>query len=100
MADWEREEPLELARRGLMRLALEETEPVPLPGEGAALAPGGLFHVAKLCFPKGGGVEVHYYDRLRALELLAGLPGGRDGAGELLEALGRSAGALGEVEDG
>ena len=72
----------------------------PAAGEGAALAPGGLFHVAKLCFPKGGGVEVHYYDRLRALELLAGLPGGRDEAGELLEALGRSAGALGEVEDG
>ena len=91
---------IQLARAGLERLALEEVDGEALRLLDGQEVHGGLFHVAEVRRPKGGGVEVRFHDRLRALELLAGLPDGRDGPAGLLEALNRSAGGLGEVGDG
>ena len=59
-----------------------------------------LFHVAELRRPKGGGIELKFYDRLRALSLLAEMGAGGDGAaGSLLSALEKSARAVGSAED-
>ena len=78
--------PVRLARAGLERLALED--PLPDGGEG-------LYHVAELRLPKGGGAEIKFCDRLRALELLAGLEDASSpGPAPLLEALALAAGRL------
>lgn len=60
--------------------------------------------MAEVRLPKGGGVEIKFCDRLKALSLLAGLDGGeQNAAGSLLAALARSAQAPADdprAEDG
>lgn len=60
-----------------------------------------LYNVAEIKRPKGGGFEMKFFDRLKALELLLGHGGGGDGqASSFYEALERSARGLGgAVED-
>ena len=104
--------PASLARAGLERIALGDAAgALPLlSGEGGPASPappipvGDLFHVAEVRLPKGGGVEIKFCDRLKALSLLAGLDGGeQNAAGSLLAALARSAQAPADdprAEDG
>lgn len=86
--------PASLARAGLERIALGDAAgALPLLFAERDL-PGSadLFHVAELRLPKGGGVEIKFCDRLKALSLLAGLENGeQNAAGSLLAALARSA---------
>ncbi|MCL2513208.1 MAG: terminase small subunit [Oscillospiraceae bacterium] len=54
-----------------------------------------LFNVAEIKRPKGGGMEIKFFDRIKALEkLMAVSDGGGKGAGTFIEALERSAKAL------
>ena len=88
--------PLQLARAGLERLALENPK-LDLDGDGAPQPEMDLFHVAQIGRGKTGGVELRFFDRLRALELLAGLEDrAAPQTSALLDALSRSAGALEE----
>lgn len=96
--------PGRLARAGLERLALGDADSALglLFADGEdALPQAGLFHVAEVKRPKGGGVEVKFFDRLRALSLLAELDGGQGAAaGSLLAALEKSAGEIGGGDNG
>ena len=95
--------PAELARAGLERLALGDADGALALLEEDGPPPDGdtLFHVAELKRPKGGGIELKFFDRLKALELLAGLEDREAaGPGSLLAALERSARGLGEAEGG
>ena len=98
--------PASLARAGLERIALGDAAgALPLlSGEGGPASAADLFHVAEVRLPKGGGVEIKFCDRLKALSLLAGLDGGeQNAAGSLLAALARSAQAPADdprAEDG
>ncbi len=90
--------PASRARAGLERLALGSgcgREEVRLAEEGEPLPSGLLFHLAEVKYPKGGGVELKFFDRLKALSLLASLEeeGGEAGS-PLLNALSRSASVL------
>ena len=55
-----------------------------------------LFNVADIKRPKGGGVEIKFFDRLKALELLMKIDGGQksDAGGGFLAALSAGAAAL------
>lgn len=91
--------PAARARAGLERLALGSgcgrEEAVHLADGAAPLPSGLLFHLAEVKYPKGGGVELKFFDRLKALSLLAGLDGeGGETESPLLDALSRSANAL------
>ena len=59
-----------------------------------------LFNVSEIKRPKGGGLEIKFFDRLRALEKL-GADAREDNAGVagLMEAIGRGAMAAGGEED-
>ncbi|MFR1110288.1 MAG: hypothetical protein ACLSDO_04085, partial [Anaerotruncus colihominis] len=57
-------------------------------------AGGDLFHAAEVKLAKTGGVEIKFFDRLRALSMLAEM-GGTSGGDALLEALSLSARTLG-----
>lgn len=85
--------PAALARAGLERIALGEPDGVlPLLGDDGIPTVGGLFHAAEIKRPKGGGIEIKFYDRLRALSLLAELnTGAPEETNSLLSALARSA---------
>ena len=67
--------PASLARAGLERIALGDAAgALPLlSGEGGPASTADLFHVAEVRLPKGGGVEIKFCDRLKALSLLAEL---------------------------
>ncbi|WRS26850.1 terminase small subunit [Oscillospiraceae bacterium MB08-C2-2] len=78
----------EKALRGLERLAFSPIndsvtlllEPEP---EGMRVDQLDLFMVSEIRRPKGGELEIRFYDRLKALEALAALAGaGREGAAE------------------
>lgn len=57
-----------------------------------------LFSVSEIKRPKGGGMEIRFYDRIKALQCLAELEGGgEDGAG-LAQALEEGARALWQEE--
>lgn len=89
-----------LARAGLERLALADTAGdvarLISQQEEPSLEKADLFSVAEIKRPKGGGIEVKFYDRLRALSLLAELDGGKqETAGSLLKALEQSAASIG-----
>lgn len=90
--------PAARARSGLERLALGAgygREEVQLADGADPLPPDLLFHLAEVKYPKGGGVELKFFDRLKALSLLAGLEGeGGEAESPLLDALSRSANAL------
>lgn len=54
-----------------------------------------LYNVAEIKRPKGGGLEIKFFDRLKALERLASLTGARaDGASDLLRALSEGAACI------
>ena len=94
--------PEQTARAGLERLALGDVGGVLalLGDEETFIRNADLFHVAELRRPKGGGIELKFYDRLRALSLLAEMgAGGDSAAGSLLSALEKSARAVGSAED-
>lgn len=82
--------PAALARAALERLALGEPEFSAQDGE-ALPEKQAWFHIAEIKRPKGGGLEVKFCDRLRALSLLAQMGNGGDAANSLIEALSRSA---------
>ncbi len=51
-----------------------------------------LFNVAEIKRPKGGGLEIKFFDRLKALEKLSASGGGaQSGAGSILRALSEGA---------
>lgn len=92
--------PSALAKAGLTRIALgdlsgalsllDEDAPIPANAE--------LLGVAEIKRPKGGGVELKLFDRIRALSALAELDGGRsEASGTLLAALAQSARGLDEA---
>lgn len=81
--------PQALARAGLARIALGDASGA-LDGQQAG---GDLFHTAEVRLPKTGGVEIKFFDRLRALSMLAEM-GGANGGDALLEALALSARTL------
>lgn len=94
----------ELARSGLERIALGSVSDVlrlMLSDEAdGPIDPDGmdLFNVAEIKRPKGGGFEVKFFDRIRALEKLAAIGengGGQNGASSFYEALKMSAAAIG-----
>ena len=82
--------PQALARAGLTRIALGDASGA-LDGQQAG---GDLFHAAEVKLAKTGGVEIKFFDRLRALSMLAEM-GGTSGGDALLEALSLSARTLG-----
>jgi hypothetical protein len=86
--------PQALARAGLARIALGDASGV-LDGQQTG---GDLFHAAEVKLAKAGGVEIKFFDRLRALSMLAEM-GGASGGDALLEALSLSARTLGTDEE-
>ena len=82
--------PQALARAGLTRIALGDASGA-LDGQQAG---GDLFHAAEVKLTKTGGVEIKFFDRLRALSMLAEM-GCASGGDALLEALSLSARTLG-----
>ena len=82
--------PQALARAGLTRIALGDASGA-LDGQQAG---GDLFHAAEVKLAKTGGVDIKFFDRLRALSMLAEM-GGTSGGDALLEALSLSARTLG-----
>ncbi len=92
--------PEALARAGLERLALAGADGTAelLRDDGELNSGVDFFNVSEIRRPKGGGLEIRFFDRLKALSLLAELGGdSSDNAGSLLDALSRSARKL---EDG
>ncbi|MEM1484350.1 hypothetical protein V6615_05650 [Oscillospiraceae bacterium PP1C4] len=96
--------PAVLARAGLERIALGDISDVirmVQEDEGASLSGAELFNISEIKRPKGGGFEIKFYDRLRALSLLAGLDSGKsETAGSLLSALAQSAASIGGEDNG
>ena len=74
-----------------MRLLLCETPP-----DEATLSQMDLFGVAELKRPKGGGMEIKFFDRIKALEALAALSPqqGQQGMQDFVNAMHRGAAAL------
>ena len=58
-----------------------------------------LFSVAEIKRPKGGGMEIKFVDRLKALQCMEAFVGANKADGGFYEALERSAGALGDEDD-
>ena len=59
-----------------------------------------LFNVSEIKRPKGGGMEIKFFDRLKALEKLAQLTGGRENTeSSFIRALSEGAKLLSEEED-
>ena len=89
-----------LARAGLERLALAGADGAAtlLKEDGELDEAADLYGVSEIKRPKGGGLEIRFFDRLKALSLLAELDGENpESTGSLLDALSRSAR---ELEDG
>lgn len=63
-----------------------------------ALRKMNLFAVSEIRRPKGGGMEIRFFDRLEALRLLSELESADGGADGLLRAIEAGAAALGERE--
>ena len=61
-----------------------------------ALRKMNLFAVSEIRRPKGGGMEIRFFDRLEALRLLSELESTDGGADGLLRAIEAGAAALGE----
>ena len=58
-----------------------------------------LFNVSEIKRPKGGGMEIKFFDRLKALEKLAQLTGGKENAeSSFIRALSEGARLLSEEE--
>ncbi len=55
-----------------------------------------LFAVSEIKRPKGGGMEIRFFDRIEALRLLSELESAGGGADELLRAIEQGAAALGK----
>ena len=58
-----------------------------------------LFNVSDIKRPKGGGIEIKFFDRLRALEKLASLGGGENSESSFIKALSEGARLLSGEED-
>ena len=54
-----------------------------------------LFAVSEIRRPKGGGMEIRFFDRIEALRLLSELESAGGGANDVLRAIERGAEALG-----
>ena len=65
-----------------------------------ALRKMNLFAVSEIRRPKGGGMEIRFFDRREALRLLSELESADDGADGLLRAIEAGAAALGEKDAG
>lgn len=59
-----------------------------------------LFNVSDIKRPKGGGIEIRFFDRLRALEKLASMSGGENSESSFIKALSEGARLLSEEEEG
>lgn len=59
-----------------------------------------LFAVSEIRRPKGGGMEIRFFDRIEALRLLSELESADSGADGLLRAIEAGAAALGEKDAG
>lgn len=92
--------PSNLAKAGLTRIALGDPSGVfSLLDEDSQLPVGAeLLGIAEMKRTKGGGAELKFFDRIRALSALAEMDGGRsEGVGTLLDALARSARGIDEA---
>ena len=58
-----------------------------------------LFTVAEIRRPKGGGMEIKFFDRIKALQCMEAFAGANKADGGFYEALERSAGMLGDEDD-
>ncbi len=58
-----------------------------------------LFNVSEIKRPKGGGIEIKFFDRLKALEKLASLSTGENSESSFIKALSEGARLLSEEED-
>lgn len=58
-----------------------------------------LFSVSEIRRPKGGGMEIKFFDRMEALRLLSELENADSGAEGILQAIERGAAALDAQED-
>lgn len=58
-----------------------------------------LFNVSDIKRPKGGGIEIKFFDRLKALEKLASMGGGENSESSFIKALSEGARLLSEEED-
>lgn len=59
-----------------------------------------LYNVAEIKRPKGGGLEIKFFDRLKALERLVSLTGaGTAGASDLLRALNEGAASISQCNE-
>lgn len=88
-------DPQESARRGLERIIFCDNLGAVRLLEGEDGQEADLAGVAEFKRPKGGGLEVRFYDKLKAIQMLQEMsPGQEAGANALLEALNR-----GEAED-
>ena len=68
--------------------------------DAVALRKMNLFAVSEIRRPKGGGMEIRFFDRLEALRLLSELESADGGADGLLRAIEAGAAALGEKDAG
>ena len=97
-----KQQPRPEAAAGLIRLAFGSTlDAVRLllcetPPDEATLSQMDLFGVAELKRPKGGGMEIKFFDRIKALEALAALSPqqGQQGMQDFVNAMHRGAAAL------
>lgn len=88
-------DPQESARRGLERIIFCDNRGAVRLLEGEEEAEADLAGVAEFKRPKGGGLEVRFYDKLKAIQMLQEMtPAADNAANALLEALSR-----GEAED-
>lgn len=93
--------PGTLARAGLERLALAGADCAAflLNEDGECQEGTDFYNVSEIKRPKGGGLEIRFFDRLKALSLLAELESEQpESAGSLLDALNRSAHELGDKD--
>ena len=58
-----------------------------------------LFNVSEIKRPKGGGIEIKFFDRLKALERLASMSGGENSESSFIKALSEGARLLSEEEE-
>ena len=64
----------------------------------SALKKMDLFSISEIKRPKGGGMEIRFYDRIKALQCLAELDGGGEEGAALAQALEEGARALWQEE--